>query len=119
MRAVPVRQPKYFNKLLEGPGAVQELRAKLAARGEVKAAVCAVLSPTLAAAIASAGLDGEELQLGVVGAAWASRLRYVTETLRMRVAGSLGVRIDKVRIRVVPAPPASSKADHSPPVAKR
>jgi len=39
-----------------------------------------------------------------VGAAWASRLRYLTETLRKRVGSEMGVTILTVRIRVVPPP---------------
>ncbi len=67
--------------------------------------VCAALPPNLAQAVASAGIGEGQLTLGVVGAAWASRLRYVTETLRKRVGESLGVEISRVRIRVVPPPP--------------
>jgi hypothetical protein len=103
-----VKKANQIKELLEGPGAVHALRAKLAARNEVKSAVVAVLSPPLAAAVASAGLEGGELTVGVVGAAWASRLRYVTETLRTRVSRSLGTPIERVRIRVVRAPPVAA-----------
>jgi hypothetical protein len=52
--------------------------------------------------VASAGLDGNRLTIGVVGAVWASRLRYSTEALRKRVAKAIGKEILSVRIRVVP-----------------
>lgn len=87
------------------PGILEGLKERVRERTAVKQAVCAVLAPALAQAIASAGIEGGELTVGVVGAAWASRLRYVTESLKLRVAESLGVRIDRVRIRVVPPPP--------------
>jgi hypothetical protein len=54
--------------------------------------------------VASAGLDGDRLTVGVVGAVWASRLRYSTEAIRKRVAKSIGKDILTVRIRVVPPP---------------
>ena len=52
----------------------------------------------------SAGLEQGRLTIGVVGAQWASRLRYSTEIIRKRVAGSLGAEIHSIRIRVVPPP---------------
>ena len=64
--------------------------------------VCAALPPSLAQTVVSAGLEGGQLTIGVAGASWASRLRYVTDTLRKRVGGSMGVEIKTVRIRVVP-----------------
>lgn len=104
-----MKKDNNINNLMGRTGAVQTLKTKLQARREVKDAVCAVLSPALAAAIASAGLEDGELTLGVVGAAWASRLRYVTDTLRTRVSRTLSTPIERVRIRVVPAPPAAQK----------
>jgi hypothetical protein len=81
------------------------LRGQTNDRAAVLVHVCAVLPPTLAKAVASAGIGDGQLTLGVVGAAWASRLRYATETLRKRVGESLGVEIRRVRIRVVPPAP--------------
>ena len=52
--------------------------------------------------MASAGLDGGRLTIGVVGAVWASRLRYSSDAIRKRVAKSLGKEVLTVRIRVVP-----------------
>jgi len=49
-------------------------------------------------------MEQGRLTIGVVGAHWASRLRYSTDTIRKRLAGSLGAEIHSIRIRVVPPP---------------
>jgi hypothetical protein len=64
--------------------------------------VRAALPARLALAVASAGIDQGRLTIGVVGAVWASRIRYFTDTVRKRVSGTLGVEILAIRIRVVP-----------------
>ena len=66
--------------------------------------VRAALPERLAHNVASAGIDQGRLTIGVVGAAWASRLRYMTEILRKRVGSAMGITILTVRIRVVPPP---------------
>jgi hypothetical protein len=63
--------------------------------------VRAALPARLAQAVASAGIDQGRLTIGVVGAVWASRLRYFTELVRQRVAGSMGTDIIAVKVRVV------------------
>src|SRR5271163_19303 len=73
-------------------------------RSQVLVQVRAALPPRLGQAVVSAGLEQGRLTIGVVGAHWASRLRYSTDTIRKRLAGSLGVEIHSVRIRVVPPP---------------
>ena len=45
--------------------------------------VRAALPARLAQAVVSAGLEQGRLTIGVVGAVWASRLRYVTDALRV------------------------------------
>jgi Dna[CI] antecedent, DciA len=67
--------------------------------------VCAALSPQLAATIVTAGIEAGQLTIGVVGASWASRLRYLTGTLQNKVGESMGVEIQRVRIKVVPPRP--------------
>ncbi len=67
--------------------------------------VRAALPQRLAQAVASAGVEAGRLTIGVVGAVWASRLRYSAEVLRKRVAKATGQEILKVRIRVVPPAP--------------
>jgi hypothetical protein len=64
--------------------------------------VRAALPPRLAQAVASAGITEGRLTVGVVGAVWASRLRYSTDIIRKRVAKSAGLEVLSVRIRVVP-----------------
>jgi hypothetical protein len=66
--------------------------------------VRAALPARLAQAVASAGLEQGRLTIGVVGAVWASRLRYLTESVRKRVAESAGTHIVSVKVRVVPPP---------------
>jgi len=76
-----------------------------AERSQILEQVRAALPPRLAQSVASAGVDSGRLTIGVLGAVWASRLRYSTEILRKRVAKSTGQEILKVRIRVVPPVP--------------
>ncbi len=64
--------------------------------------VRAALPARLAQAVASAGIEQGRLTIGVVGAVWASRLRYSSDALRKRVGASMGVEILTVRIRVIP-----------------
>jgi len=71
---------------------VEQVRASLPAR--------------LATAVVSAGVLQGRLTIGVAGAVWASRLRYLTEYVRKRVGSATGIAIVSVRIRVVPPLPA-------------
>ena len=61
------------------------------------------LPPKLAAAVVSAGLEQGRLTIGVVGAVWASRLRYSMERIQLKVSAP-GIPVHSVRIRVVPPP---------------
>ncbi len=67
--------------------------------------VCCALPRELAQSVVSAGILKGTLTIGVASAAFASRLRYVTEELAKRVSDSRGVDIRTVRIRVVPPRP--------------
>lgn len=64
--------------------------------------VCRALPPKLAETVVSAGLEHGRLTIGVAGAPWASRLRYLADTLRLQVGASMGVAVQSVRIRVAP-----------------
>ena len=66
--------------------------------------VRAALPARLAEAVASAGIEQGRLTIGVVGAHWASRLRYLTESVRQRVGSSMGTPILSVKVKVVPPP---------------
>jgi hypothetical protein len=98
-----VQKPKSINELLKiGGKRLAALKAQSQARTATLEHVCAALPPKLAEAVASAGLEQGQLTIGVTGAAWAARLRYATDTLRLRVGASMGVDIRTVRIKVVP-----------------
>ncbi len=84
-----------------GSERLTDLRQRLRARARVLDQVIAALPDELAAAVATAGMDQGGLTIGVVSGAWATRLRYLTDTLRQRVGAALGVEISSVRIRVV------------------
>jgi hypothetical protein len=71
------------------------------ARSAVLAHVQAALPPNLARTVATAGLEQGRLTVGVAGGVWASRLRYATDALRQKVGKSMGVEIQRVRIKVV------------------
>jgi hypothetical protein len=73
-------------------------------RARILEQVRTVLPARLAEAVVSAGLDQGKLTVGVVGAAWASRLKYLTESMRERVAAATGTEVIRVKVRVVPPP---------------
>jgi len=96
-------KPKSINELIRiGGRRLTDLKAKSEKRNVALEHVCAALPPSLAQTVVSAGLESGQLTIGVAGASWASRLRYVTDSLRKRVGGSMGVEINTVRIKVVP-----------------
>jgi len=98
-----VPKPKNINELLRGGGKrLADLTARAQERSRVLDHVRAALPAPLSEAVVSAGLERGRLTIGVSGAAWAARLRYLTDTLREGVGSSLGVEIPSVRIRVVP-----------------
>jgi hypothetical protein len=92
-----------IKELFEGGSErLTSLRERSRERSMVLSHVLAALPPKLGETVATAGIDQGRLTIGVAGAAWASRLRYVTDTLRKRLSTSLGVEIRTVRIKVVP-----------------
>ncbi len=98
-----VKKHKSINELLSvGGKRLSDLTAKAQARTRAFEHVCAALPPPLARNIVSAGVEHGQLTIGVAGAAWAARLRYVTEALRTQVGSSMRVDIQRVRIKVVP-----------------
>ena len=90
---------------MEGGKRLTDLKAKTLQRSSTLEHVCAALPPELAEVVLSAGIDKGQLTIGVAGAPWAARLRYVTETLRKRVGGSMKTEIESIRIKVVPPRP--------------
>src|SRR5271168_3455523 len=98
-----MQNSKSLSELLaRGGKRLSLLQDRTAQRAKIVEQVRAVLPARLAQSVASAGLDGGRLTIGVVGAVWASRLRYSTEAIRKRVAKSAGQEVLSVRIRVVP-----------------
>jgi len=97
-----MRKPKNINELFQGGSRrLTDLKSRTQERSAVLRHVCAVLPPKLAEKVVSAGLEQGQLTVGVSGAAWASRLRYATETLREGVGESMGIEIRQIRIKVV------------------
>jgi hypothetical protein len=98
-----MQNSKSLSELLaRGGKRLSLLKDRSAQRAKIVEQVRAALPARLAQSVASAGLDGGRLTVGVVGAVWASRLRYSTEAIRKRVAKSAGQEVLSVRIRVVP-----------------
>ena|ERR1700689_1610038 len=98
-----MQNSKSLSELLaRGGKRLSRLVDQAAERSQIVEQVRAALPARLAQSVASAGLDGDRLTIGVVGAVWASRLRYSSDAIRKRVAKSLGKEVLTVRIRVVP-----------------
>jgi hypothetical protein len=98
-----MQNSKSLSELLaRGGKRLSLLKDRAAERSQIVEQVRAALPARLAQSVASAGVDGARLTVGVVGAVWASRLRYSTEAIRKRVAKSIGKEILTVKIRVVP-----------------
>ena len=98
-----MQNPRSLSDLLSRTGnKLTALKARSQERSLVVEQVRAALPARLALAVASAGVDQGRLTIGVVGAVWASRIRYFTDAVRKGVSGSLGVEIHAIRIRVVP-----------------
>src|ERR1700679_4016226 len=78
------------------------LKDRAAQRSKIVEQVRAALPARLAESVVSAGLEEGRLTIGVVGAVWASRLRYLTESIRKQVGNSMGIAVLTVKVRVVP-----------------
>jgi hypothetical protein len=98
-----MQNSKSLSELLAGGGKrLSLLKERITERSQILEQVRAALPPRLAQAVTSAGITEGRLTVGVVGAVWASRLRYSTDIIRKRVAKSAGLEVLTVRIRVVP-----------------
>ena len=101
-----MQNSKSLSELLtRGGKRLSLLKEKSAERSLVLEQVRAALPPRLAQAVVSAGIEEARLSIGVVGAVWASRLRYSIDVIRKRVSKASGVEILTVKIRVVPPAP--------------
>lgn len=102
-----MRKSTDINDLLQGDSArLASLRSRSRARSKVLSHVLAALPANLVHTVITAGVEDGRLTLGAANAAWATRLRYASEALRKRVAGTLGEDIRSVRIKVVQPPSA-------------
>src|SRR5580692_5389589 len=101
-----MQNSKSLSELLaRGGKRLSRLVDQAAQRSQIVDQVRTALPARLAQSVVSAGLDEGRLTIGVVGAVWASRLRYSTDTIAKRVAKTSGKDVLNVRIRVVPPPP--------------
>ncbi|HEY3850008.1 MAG TPA: DciA family protein, partial [Steroidobacteraceae bacterium] len=106
-----VQKSRDIKRLFEGgSGRLTSLKQQAQQRSRVLDQVIAALPAELAAAVATAGIDGGKLTVGAVSATWATRLRYATDILRQRVSSALGVEISSVRIKVT----AAARRESSP-----
>jgi predicted nucleic acid-binding Zn ribbon protein len=106
-----LRKSKDIKGLFEGgSNRLTSLKERLRERSRVLEQVIAALPDEVASNVATAGIDHGVLIVGAVNAAWATRLRYLTEMLRLRVGEALGVEIERVRIKVVTQPAAQRKS---------
>jgi hypothetical protein len=102
---VAMQNPRRVSDLLSRTGnKLTALKTRSQERSRVLEQVRAVLPARLSEAVVSAGIEQGRLTIGVVGAVWASRLRYSTESVRKHVAGITGTAILSVKIKVVPPP---------------
>src|SRR5258706_14224848 len=98
-----MQNPRSVSDLLSRTGnKLTALKTRSQERSRVVDEVRAALPARLALAVVSAGIEQERLTIGVVGAAWASRIRYFTDAVRKRGRGSLGVELLGIRIRFLP-----------------
>jgi hypothetical protein len=105
-----MQKPRSLSDLLSRAGnKVTVLKNRSRERARVLEQVRAALPARLAEAVVSAGLDQGKLTVGVVGAAWASRLKYLTESIAKRVADATGSMVIQVKVRVVPPPAAAPR----------
>jgi hypothetical protein len=101
-----MQNPRSVSDLLSRTGnKLNTLKIRSAERASVLVLVRAALPARLAQAVVSAGVERGRLTIGVDGAAWASRVRYFSDSVRKGVGDPLGLEILGVRIRVVPPSP--------------
>jgi hypothetical protein len=113
---VAMQNPRVVSELLQlHNNKLKGLADRLSRRATVLDVVHRNLPPKLAPHVASAGLEQGRLTLGVRGGAWASRLRYLSGSLRAAVGSALAMEIHSVRIRVLPPgePPPPGAASGS------
>jgi hypothetical protein len=96
-----MKKPTAVSHLLEqGEGMLKKLRAGTAGAERSLTALRSVLPPELAREVWSASLRGSTLTAFVQTAAWGTRLRYVTSTLKGPIAAALGAPVEDIKVKV-------------------
>lgn len=75
-------------------------RARFMAR--IRAALLEVLPDAIAPQMQVAAYENHRLRLHVANAAWATRLRYMEDTIRRALAQRMRLQIDRVDVKVRP-----------------
>jgi hypothetical protein len=106
--SVAMQNPRSVSDLMSRSGnKLTALKTRAQERSLVVEQVRAALPARLAQAVASAGIEQGRLTIGVEGAVWASRVRYLTDPVRKQVSASTGTAVVSVRVRVVPPRPGT------------
>lgn len=104
-----MQKSKVVSELFTGANKkLTALRAKSDERSRICERVRALLPAKLAQTVVSAGIEQGRLNIGVCSAVWATRVRYLADSLSKSVAESTGIAVASVRVRVVP-PAAHSR----------
>jgi len=100
-----MQNPRSVSDLLSRTGnKLNALKVRSTQRAQIADLVRAALPARLAQTVTGAEIIEGRLTIGVASAVWASRLRYLSDTLRKRVSAAAGNEVSSVRIRVVPGP---------------
>jgi hypothetical protein len=100
-----MKKPTAVSHLLkQGEGMLKKLRVGTAEADRSLAALRSILPPELAREVWSASLRGKTLTAFVQTAAWGTRLRYVTSTLKGPVAAALGQPVEEIKVKVRAGP---------------
>ena len=105
-----MQNPKRLSELLtRGGNKLTALKVRSVERSLILEHVREALPAQLARTVTSAGITAGRLTIGVKGAVWASRIRYLTESIEDRLAIATGIAILEVRVRVTPHPATADK----------
>ena len=86
-----MQKPRSLSELLSRPGnKLSSLKLRSTERARIVNEVRGTLPERLAQAVVSAGLEQGRLTVGVTGAAWASRIRYFSDSVRKGVGEAVG-----------------------------
>jgi Dna[CI] antecedent, DciA len=99
-----MQNPRSLSDLLSRTGnKLNALKTRSEDRARIATLVREALPPRLALTVTGAELSGGRLTVGVTGAAWASRIRYCGDELRLKVGAATATPIESIRVKVVPS----------------